>query len=44
MEPGKTPKQREREEKEEHEQKQENVESHHDPRRLKEETWRASLE
>jgi hypothetical protein len=42
MEPGKTPKQREREEKEAHEQKQENVASHHDPRRLKEETWRAS--
>jgi hypothetical protein len=34
-EPGKTPKQREKEEKEEHEQKESNVESQNDPRRLK---------
>ena len=42
MEPAKTPKQRQKGEKEEHEQEQENVESHNDPRRLKEETERAS--
>jgi hypothetical protein len=39
MRPRKATKQREREEKQEHEQHQENVKSHNDPRRLKEESW-----
>jgi hypothetical protein len=44
MEPGKTPKQRQRNDEEEHEQEQEYLKSHNDPRCLKWREGRAPLE